>query len=118
MLNILAIIGYIGIGLLTMLAVAFTFTWLRNKITNLIQIKKAKRVIVTDIYKLIDECNNVVTLNDLNKMSEEGYSKVIVAMDEDNRIIDNVEIYKDVNPTLDRDVEELLGQERMVVVDG
>lgn len=118
MLHILTIIGYIGLGLLAVLAVAFTFTWLRNKITNLIQVKRAKRVVVADIHKLIDECDNRVTLNDLNRMSNEGYSKVIVAMDKNDQIIDDVEIYKDTNASLDRDVEELLGRERMVVVEG
>ena len=50
-------------------------------------------------------------------MANEGYSKVIVALDNNNRVIDDIEVVKDKNTVPDSEVEELLGRERMVVVE-
>lgn len=115
---LLGIAAAVAIGALIAYAVAMTFKWLKNKIKDKMAQKNVKKTAVADIEKLIDECENKVSMDELMSMSDKGYSHVMVSVDDNNQVVGDVEIIKDTNEELDAEVERLLGRERMVVVEG
>lgn len=114
---ILGIAAAVAIGALIAYAVALTFEWLRKKIKEKMASRNVKKTAVMDIQKLIDECDNKVSMDELEKMADKGYSHVMVSVDSNNEAVGDVEIIKDTNNDLDREVQQLLGRERMVVVE-
>lgn len=114
----LGIAAAVAIGALVAYAVALTFKWLRNKIQQKMAMRNVKKTAVADIEKLIDECDNKVSMDELMNMSNKGYSHVMVSVDSNNQVVGEVEIIEDTNDDLDYEVERLLGRERMVVVEG
>ena len=114
----LAIAGAIALGCLIAYAVVLTVKWIRDKIREKIRVKKAKKVMVADLEQLIEECDNTVSLDALDDLVDGGYTHLMVGVDENNKVVDDVEIIKDKNSSLDEEVEELLGKSGMVVVEG
>lgn len=120
MFGILAgIVGLIAIGCIIAYAVIVTFTWLKNKIKEKLAAKKAKKVAVADLNELIDECDNKMSLDDLENLADEGYTHLVATVDNDNKVSD-VEIIKDENDTIDSEVESLINRTHkgMVVIEG
>lgn len=113
----LMIAAAVAAGTILAFVVAFTFKWLKNKIHNLISARNAKKVLVSDITALAKECENKIDTRGLDNLANQGFSKVIAAVDENNQVVGDVEFYKDKNINLDAEVEELLGEEKMVVVE-
>ncbi|MCF0112691.1 MAG: hypothetical protein HUJ60_01780 [Bacilli bacterium] len=105
------------LGLLAFYAVALTFEWLRDTISHYFVQKTVVKVIVADIHKMAEECDDKMSAAELNRYAHDGYSKVFCGMDQNGNIVDNVAIVKDSNPRPDKEVEELLGNEGMVIVD-
>lgn len=113
----LFIIGAIAAGLFVGYLVAITFTWLKNKITSKAAEKRVKSVVVADMENLVRNSSNKITLDELNNITGGRRAEVIAGVDENNRIVGDVEIAKDTNNYLDPDVQELLGREKTVVVE-
>ncbi len=113
----LTIVGLITIGAIITYAVSLTFRWLKNKIKEKLAAKRVKKVAVADLEELIDKCENRVSVDALDNLVNEGYSHVMVEVDNNNKI-DNVEVIQDTNDYLDEDVKRLLGSQGMVVVEG
>lgn len=113
----LFIVGAIAAGLFACYIVAITFTWLRNKITSKAAEKRVKSVVVADMENLVRNSNNKISLDELNNITGGRRAEVIAGVDENNRIVGDVEIAKDKNDYLDPDVQELLGREKTVVVE-
>lgn len=107
----LAIAGVIAAGILIAYAVVVTIRWLREKIKSLLAKRNVKKVAAMDLEKLIDECPNQKTLDDL---FDDGYDKVIASVDYNGKVVD-FEVIKDESDG-DDEVDRLLGSERMVVV--
>ena len=117
MSTLLLVLGAIALGAAVVCVVTLTMCWLKDKIAYLISVKKAKKVVVADIHKLVDECSNKVSYNDLNNLCKKGVNEVIIPLDSRDQVIGNVEMVKDRNKTLDQEVEAFLGREKMVVVE-
>lgn len=117
---ILGIVGLIAAGCLIVYAISLTIKWLRNKISEKLQNKNAKKAIVVDIKKLIDECDNKMSLDALNDLADKNCTHIIASVDYDGEIIGDVEIIQNENDKIDKDVEELLNRtnQGMVIVEG
>ena len=78
--------------------------------------KTVKKVAVADIEQLINECDNTVSLKDL---VDEGYTHMMAEVGYDGKIVGDVDVIKDKNDSIDKDVEELINRtnEGMVIVE-
>lgn len=113
----LIVAGAVAAGLFVGYFVAITINWLRKKITVKLAEKNVKHVIVADIENLVKNSSNRITLSDLNSITGGRRAEVIAAVDEKNKIVGDIEIAKDTNVDLDAEVDEILGEERKIVVD-
>ena len=113
------IVGLIALGCIVAYAIIVTFKWLKNKIKEKLAAKNAKKVAVADLNELIDECDNKVSLKDLENLTDEGYTHLVATVDTDNKVSD-VEVIKDKNETIDSEVESLINRTHkgMVVIEG
>lgn len=114
------IVGLIALGCIVAYVVVLTIKWLRNKIKEKLAKRNVKKVAVADLEELIEECDNTVSLNDLNDLVDKGYTHLMVDVGYDGKIVGDVEVIKDENDSIDRDVEELLNRtnQGMVIVEG
>lgn len=110
----LLIAGAIIAGALVTIAVAYTIRWFKNRIKQKLEKKNVKKVAATTLEKLIDECPNEISINNL---MEDGYTDLIVSVDYNGKV-DEVEVIRNTNTEKDSEIERLLGSERMVVVTG
>lgn len=117
---IAGIIGLIAIGCLVAYAVVLTIKWLRDKIKEKIAKKNVKKVAVADLEKLIDECDNTVSLKDLDSLVDEGYTHLMADVDYNGKAVGEIELIKNKNDTIDKEVEELINRtnQGMVIVEG
>lgn len=117
---IAGIVGLIALGCLAVYAIVLTFKWLKNKITEKLAKRNVKKVAVADLEELINECDNTVSLKDLDNLVDEGYTHLMAEVGYDGKIVGDVEVIKDKSDTIDKDVEELLNRtnQGMVVVEG
>ena len=113
-----AIVGLIAVGCLVVYAVILTIKWIKDKIKQKLAQKNVKKVAVADIEQLIAECDNTVSIDALDDLTEKGYSHIMVDVGYDDKIVGDISVIKDENATLDSEVEELLGRDGMVVVGG
>ena len=116
---IAGIIGLIALGCLVAYAIVLTIKWIRNKVAEKLAKKNVKKVAVADLEELINECKNEVSLNDLDDLVDEGYTHMMVEVGHDGNVVGDVEVNKDKNDTIDKDVEELLSRtnQGMVIVE-
>lgn len=108
---LLAIAGIIAAGALIAYSVVVTIRWVKNKIKELIAKMNAKKVAVTKLKKLIKECPNQKTMDDL---LNDDYDTVFATVDENDEVQD-VEVVKNTGYD-DPKVDKLLGEDEMVVV--
>lgn len=121
MLTILAgLVGLIALGCLVAYAVILTIKWLKNKIKEKLAKKNVKKVAVADLEELINECDNTVSLSSLDELVDEGYTHMMADVGYDGQIVGDVEVIKDQNDTIDREVDELINRTKqgMVIVEG
>lgn len=116
---IVGIVALVAAGCLVACAIALTIRWLRNKIRQKLEQKNVKKVAVADLQELIDECDNSVSLSDLDDLVDQGYTHMMVDVGYDGKVANEVEIIKDTNDSIDRDVQELLSRtnQGMVIVE-
>lgn len=114
------IVGLIALGCLVAYAVVLTVKWLRQKIKEKLRNRNVKRVAVADMEQLINECDNSVSLSELDNLVDKGYTHMMADVGYDGKIVGDVEVIQDENDYIDRDVEELLNRtnQGMVVVEG
>lgn len=108
---LIGIVSLIAAGCLVAYAIVLTLRWVKEKIREKIQQKNAKKVAFMDLQKLVDECPNEMSLDEL---LEEGNTHVMASVDAYGQI-DEVDLIKDTGYG-DSDVDRMLGSERMVVV--
>lgn len=115
---IAGIIALVAVGAIVAHAIIVTFNWLKRNIKERILAKKAKKVAVADLNKLIDECGNKTSISDLDEIANEGYTHVIASVN-DNDVVEDVEIIKNTNDKIDEEVENLINRtgEGMVVIE-
>lgn len=120
MLGLIAgIVGLVAAGCLVAYAIILTFRWLKNKIKEKLAAKNIKKVAVADLDELIESCDNTVTIDQLEELSDEGYTHLVAAVD-DNGKVNDVEVIRDTNNTIDEEVDLFINRtgEGMVVVTG
>ncbi|MCM1228381.1 MAG: hypothetical protein NC320_13340 [Clostridium sp.] len=92
--------------------VALTAKWFKNKVKKIFNKKKnVEKVAAATLEKLFEECPNDVSWEEL---LDEGYTHVIASVDYNGKI-DDVELIKDISGG-DYELENMFGEERMIVV--
>ena len=116
---IIGIIGLIAAGALVAYAIVLTFRWLKSKIKEKLAAKNAKKVAVADLEELIESCDNTVTVDQLEELSDEGYTHLMATVDESGKVSD-VEVIRDTSDSIDDEVDQFINRtgEGMVVVTG
>ena len=118
MLGLIAgIVGLIAAGCLVAYAIILTFRWLKNKIREKLAAKNVKKVAVADLDELIESCDNTVTVDQLETLSDEGYTHLMATVDNNGKV-DNVEVIRDTNDSIDAEVDQFINRtgDGMVVV--
>ncbi len=115
---IAGIIALVAVGAIVAHTIIVTFNWLKRNIKERIFAKKAKKVAVADLNKLIDECDNKTTISDLDEIANEGYTHIIASVN-DNDVVEDVEIIKNTNDEIDEEVDNLINRtgKGMVVIE-
>lgn len=116
---IAGIVGLVALGCIVAYAVVVTIKWLKNKIKEKFEQKNVKKVAVADLEELINECDNTVSLSDLDDLVDEGYTHMMVDVDYDGKVVGDVEVIKNKDDSLDQDVENFLNKtnQGMVIVE-
>lgn len=118
MLGIVALIALtVAGGIFLTYAVYVTFMWLKEKIKEKLAKSNTKKVAVADMDELIESCDNTVTLDQLEKLHDEGYTHMIATVNTDGKV-DDVEVVKDKSDIEDSEVAQFINRtgEGMVVV--
>ena len=98
--------------------IALTIDWIKKKVKEKLALKKAKKTAFADIKETVKNCRNTMSLDDLDRLAdEEGYTHLMVTLDDNDEIIGDLEMIKDTNSSLDPEVRRLLGKEGMVVIE-
>lgn len=116
---LMGIVGLISLGCLVAYVIVLTIKWIKNKVSEKLAKKNVKKVAVADLEELIEECDNNISLDDLDKLVDEGYTHMMAEVGYDGQVIGDIEVIKDQNETIDKDVEELLNRtnQGMVIVE-
>ena len=117
MLTFLGILALVAAGAFIVWVVKLTIKALRDKIKQKVEAEKAKKVAVAHLKDLAKNSGNKVSLDELDKLCDEGYTDVIAGLDSSGEVIGDVEIVKDTKFFRDSGVKKLLGSEGMVVVE-
>ena len=111
----LGLIGLIVAGLFIATVIALTFIAWRRKINEKMMAARAKKVVSAEIGALERNCTNRMSLDELNRLENDGYTHVMATMDDSNNIIGDVEIIKDTEH--DSQVKYRHGSEGVIVVE-
>ncbi|MCD8222965.1 MAG: hypothetical protein LUD07_12450 [Clostridiales bacterium] len=116
---IVGIVGLIAAGSLVAYLVVLTFSWLKNKIKEKLAAKNVKKVAVADLDELIESCDNTISIDELEDLSDKGYTHLMATVDENGKVSD-VEVIQDISDTIDEEVSQFVNRtgEGMVVVAG
>ena len=107
----ISIISLIISGVCLFYTAALNHQWLKEKLKDIKDSKKAKRAILCDIKRLMDECDNKMSLSELDKLVDEGYSHVLVKQHNDDKL--DVDVINDSNRG--REIIDILGSAGEVV---
>lgn len=117
---VLGIIALIAAGCLIAYAVALTIKWLSKKISEKLAKRNVKKVAVADLQDLINQCENKMSMSELDSFADQGYTHLMAEVGNDGKIINDVDLIKDTNDSIDSEVEELLNRtnQGMVIIEG
>lgn len=107
-----AIAAGIALGTIVVALVKMTYRWVKNKFKEKLAKKNVNKVAMVEMKKLVDECPNQISLSDLESVGDYCMAEI----DANGEVVGDMEFVKDKNMDLDREVDALLKQERMVVV--
>lgn len=109
-LGLLGLIFAAGVKILRVL-----FSWVKEQLLSRLKKKNVKKTSMISMDKIIDECKNTMSFDDLENLKTKG-DFCFADLDENDNVID-IEMVKDKNASLDKDVEALLTDERMIVIE-
>ena len=89
-----------------------TKPWVMDQVKKRMSNSNISKVALLDIQCLIDNCDNKISLDEL-----EGYSHVMVSVDSENNTITDTELIQDQNVVPDSELKELLGERKMIIVE-
>ena len=111
-MGIVLLIGAaIAIGIGATIAVYYTIKWLKNRIKQKFEKQNVKKVAATTLEKLVNECPNEISLDNL---LNDGYTDVVVSINNSGEVED-LDVIKNTGSS-DPEIERLLGSEEMIVV--
>ena len=109
------ILGLIAIGAVIVTVIALTwFVW-KQKVRDRFNNRRTNKVISARVKEMERGCTNRTTLDELDKLEDEGYTYVMADMDSSGEIIGDVELIKDTEN--DRQVTQRHGREGIVVIE-
>lgn len=112
------IVALIALGTIVVLVIALTIKWLKTRLREKLALQNAQKTVVADIKELVKNCDNKISLDDLDELADkEGYTHFMATIDDNNEVIGEVEMVKDTNGKQDVEVQRLLGRNGMVVVE-
>ena len=89
-----------------------TKPWVMDQVKKRMSNSNMSTVALLDIQCLLDNCDNKISLDEL-----EGYSHVMVSVDSENNTITDTELIQDQNVVPDSELNELLGERKMIIVE-
>ena len=116
-MSIWIILAAIAAGAALTLIISFTIKWLKNYLLQKRQLANVTKVVVADLEKMAKECTNTINLDELDELTKQGYTHCTVDINAQGQAEGKVKIIKDVNDSLDYEVERLLGREGVLVVE-
>lgn len=117
MFTFLGILALVAAGAFIIWVVKLTIQALRDKIKQKMEAEKAKKVAVAHLKDLAKNAGNRVSMDELDKLCDQGYTDVIAGLDSSGEVVGDVELVKDTKFIRDGGVKRLLGSEGMVVVE-
>ncbi|MBQ7561503.1 MAG: hypothetical protein IJS99_06695 [Synergistaceae bacterium] len=111
-----SLLGWGALAVLGYFLVKFTIKFVWDKIDKYFTEKKIDSAIVAEIPSVMEKCKNTRSYEALKAAREKGYTHV-TAKTSGGKIDGGVEIYKDTLDTPDKEVKNLLGQEKMVIIE-
>lgn len=87
----------VAAGILIAKAVQITITWLTNKIKQKLAKRNVSKVAVAELEKMIKNCNNQATIDELTNLQRKGVSHFSVEVQNDGTIDENsgIEVWND-----------------------
>ena len=117
MFSLLGIGAMILAGAFVVCVIALTVKWIKNKFREKLALKNAKKAAIADIKELVENCDNRMSLEELDRIaSKEGYTHVMATVDNNGQIMGDLELIKDTSGG-SSDVQRLLGDNGMLVVE-
>lgn len=116
----LAIVGIIAAGIVAGLVLFLVIKFTIKALVGLVRKfrnKGAEKVMAADIDSMIAQCTNRKSLSALEELQEQGVTHVVAGVDEDNKVVDNVQLIKNEDEETAYEVVDLLGDEGMVVIE-
>ena len=113
---LLGILGWAVLAIAAYFVVKFTIQFVWDKIDKYFTEKNIDGAMVGEIPSIMDKCKNTRSYEELKKARDKGYTH-IMAKTSGGKIDGGVEIYQDTLDTPDEEVENLLGAEKMVVIE-
>lgn len=111
---ILSILAFLAVAAAITYVIKITFNWVRNKIREKLAKRNAKKIYMTEVNRLVeqmaDNCDNKMTLDEL-----ENYDVVMATINDENEVED-VDLIKNTDDELDRDVDKWLSSNREIVI--
>lgn len=106
-----------ALGTAMYLVAKITFNWLRNKIMEKLAKKNVKKVWAKGVERLVEECENVMSAEDLKtlKNAVKGQDMMVLSVDKNGQL-DDVELIEDENAILDEEVADWLTSKREILV--
>lgn len=113
------IAALIAAGALVAYAIKLTIKWLKKKIIEKLDAWYAKKVAVITLGPLIDSGPHTITLDELEKLYDKGYTHLMATVDDSGKVKD-LEAIQDTSDIFDEKVEHFINRtgEGMVVIEG
>ena len=113
---LLMVLGAIALGAIIVTAVALSVRWIVRRIKERLATKRFLKTALMDVQKMARNATNSMTLSALEDLASYGCTHMVVDLDEQGNMVGEPEMYRNVSE-LDREVEELLGRDGIVVIE-
>ena len=119
-MGILALIGVIAagvaIGMLVYCVIKLTIKAIVGLVKKL-RNKGAKQTLVADVNSMIASCTNHKSMKELEKLQDDGVTHIAAGVDRNGNLVDDVQMIENTDYTTNAEVQDLLGDEKMVVIE-
>ena len=115
MLIIIGILALVAAGAFIAYHIFLNLETLNNKMKEKAKLEGAKKVLAANLKDMCRNCDNVHTMEEIDKLVQEGHTDVLAATDENGEIIGEVDLMTDDKPVRDEAVKKLFGKQGMEV---